>query len=134
VSAAGVSASAPGESDAGAPNPASPTSPVILLSATGDQDGDGQNNGDEQAAGTNPLDVASRFAVKSVGRTGNVVTVTWQSVSGKSYIVQSRPSLETGSWADIPGSTTPGTGGEVSFDHTVALGDATMFYRVRTAP
>jgi hypothetical protein len=95
VSAAGVNSTS-GSSDAGAPNPASSTTPVILLSATGDQDMDGTTNMDEAAAGTSPLDPNSRFTITSVTRTAGGVTVAFPTVPGRYYHVHS--SVDLDSW------------------------------------
>jgi len=93
ISAAGVAASSAGQSDAGSPNPASTTTPVMLLSATGDQDHDGTNNQDEDTAGTNPLDRGSRFAISDVTRSGNQVSVSFPTVVGRYYHIYSSTDL-----------------------------------------
>ena len=50
-----------------------------------DSDGDGANDGSELAAGTNPLDGSSRFAVKSSVKAGVDFTITWASQASRSY-------------------------------------------------
>jgi hypothetical protein len=100
VSSAGISSLAPGQSDAGAPNPASPTTSVILLAAGSDSDGDGQTNADEQAAGTNPLDAGSVFRVGGLVRSGGTVQVTFSSVPGYSYRLETSITLD-GAWSDV---------------------------------
>jgi hypothetical protein len=94
VSATGIESSA-GQSDSGSPNPASQTPPVMLLSATGDQDSDGTNNQDEAAAGTNPLDRASRFVISNVSRSGNAVNVNFTTISGRYYHIYSSVDMVT---------------------------------------
>jgi glycosidase len=100
VSSAGISSLTPGQSDAGAPNPASPTTSVILLVAGSDSDGDGQTNADEQAAGTNPLDAGSVFRVGGVVRSGGLVQVTFSSVPGYSYRLETSTTLDAG-WSNV---------------------------------
>jgi hypothetical protein len=100
VSSAGISSLTPGQSDADAPNPASPTSAVILLAAGGDQDGDGQTNADEQAAGTNPLDSGSVFRVGGIVRSGGMVQVTFSSIPGYSYRLETSTALHAG-WSNV---------------------------------
>jgi hypothetical protein len=53
----------------------------------GDSDGDGSNDGAEVAAGTNPLDGSSRFAVASPVKAGGDFTITWFSRPGRIYRV-----------------------------------------------
>ncbi|MEP4076606.1 alpha-amylase family glycosyl hydrolase [Haloferula sp.] len=134
VSAADISATSSGSSDAGEPNAGSDTTPIILLDPTGDQDHDGQSNADEAAAMTDPLDGASFFNVNSVEKSGTTVTVRWDTVSGVDYLLQFWDDLTTGGWADVPGSETTGTGNEESATHTVLPTDSHFFYRVRTDP
>ncbi|MEM9235212.1 MAG: alpha-amylase family glycosyl hydrolase, partial [Verrucomicrobiota bacterium] len=132
VSVAGVDATTSGSSDSGDPNPNSGTTPIILLDPTGDEDGDGQSNEDEAASMTDPLDPSSRFAISTLAKAETTVTVSWESQIGVDYVLQFRNDLNTGSWADVPGSETAGSGGIVSADHIVLSTDARMFYRVRT--
>lgn len=84
-------------SNAGPSSTASDT--VSLLAANGDEDGDGMTNGDEDIAGTNPMDNASRFEITSQTiETNGDVTITWDVVAGRSYTIQSRTDLATGTW------------------------------------
>ena len=83
---------------------------VKLLSASGDEDGDGWSNTDEKTAGTNPRDNSSRFEVASQTLESNGdVTVTWSPVVGKTYKVESRTNLVTGDWFDEAIGQTSGT-------------------------
>lgn len=91
-----------------------PTSPVsqtvALLDGSADDDGDGQSNADEHAAGSNPLSAASRFEVASntIGKNGDV-TLTWDPVSGKTYATQSKTDLTAPSWTTADTGLTSGT-------------------------
>ena len=57
--------------------------------ANADPDGDGASNVMEFSAGTNPHDPSSVFRVTGMTRNGSNLTLTWASVSGKTYVVQS---------------------------------------------
>ncbi len=132
VSGAGVSSTA-SQSDSGAPNPVSATTPVILLSASGDQDGDGMTNGQEQIAGTNPLSQASALKVTSSSRpSASSFEINWSSVIGKTYRVQASNTLSPGSFTDISGDILA-TAAISSFTDTGAAGQW-KFYRVLVLP
>ncbi len=125
-----LTASAAATTPAGITGPASPPSAgVRLLSAEGDEDGDGQSNLAEKSAGTNALDPGSVFQITSFASTGGSVTVTANSVSGKTYRLYTSTSLKTDEWSPL-GEPKIGTGGEISFPHTPASGDPKRFYRV----
>ncbi|MEK7950772.1 hypothetical protein [Luteolibacter soli] len=128
ISAAGISSASPGQSDAGAPNPGSTTTAVQLLSAAGDQDGDGESNADEQAAGTNPLSAASVFRVTDVSRNGGNVEVSFSSVAGFTYQLETSTTLADGSWTDT-GAPLEAVGAN-SMISVPASGEK-RFYRVR---
>lgn len=103
VSAAGVSSSA-AQSDAGAPNPVSQTTPVILLSPAGDEDGDGMSNDKERIAGTNPLARSSRFNITEIVRHPSSVEVTSSTVPGRYYHLYSSPDMTNWTLESEPGS------------------------------
>jgi len=73
---------------------------VILLAAGSDSDGDGQTNADEQAAGTNPLDSGSLFGVSGITRSGGMVQVTFSSIPGYSYRLETSTALDAG-WSNV---------------------------------
>ena len=56
--------------------------------ATVDKDGDGQSNLHEFIAGTDPQSPSSRLAIDSLTRGAGSVTLTWSTVPGKSYFIQ----------------------------------------------
>ena len=128
ISAAGISSTAPGQSDAGVPDPGSPTTAIQLLSASADQDGDGESNADEQAAGTNPLNASSVFRVTGVLRNGGNVEVTFSSVAGFTYRLETSTTLLPGSWTD---TGAPLEAGGASSLIAVPTGGERRFYRVR---
>ncbi|MBL9115935.1 MAG: hypothetical protein JNJ83_13085 [Verrucomicrobiaceae bacterium] len=120
VSTAGVMSSVPSTSAGSA-----------LLAGSGDQDGDGTNNEQEDVAGTNPLDPASRFTIASASMNGSQVTVAFPTVLGRYYHVESSTNL--GGWMieDEPGAKNiPGTGAVVSFTDLNASGSQ-KFYQAK---
>ena len=96
---------------------------IRVLAAAGDEDGDGMGNEAEQIAGTNALDPGSRFAA-SVIRAPDHATVDWTAVPGRSYQVQYRESLGSGTWVE---AATGLTSGPFVHRHT---GASSGFYRV----
>lgn len=130
VSAAGISSLAPGESDAGPPNPASPSTAVKLLAATGDEDGDGSSNVDEQSAGTNPFGAASRFRILLVERIGGNVYVDFSSEAGYSYRLETSTELAGNTWTPL-GVPLVATGPTGTLAHFGGANDPRRFYRVR---
>ncbi len=104
---------------------------VVLLDPAADQDGDGMSNGNEDTAATNPFDATSLLHVTKVVRLLNGDTeLTWSSVVGKRYVVQSTESLQV-SYADLPGTNTA-TGASSSYTNSVAV--PARFYRVKLVP
>ena len=97
-----------------------------------DSDGDGMNNWQEWRAGTNPTNSASVLKMSGVALSTSPVglTVSWASVSGKTYYLQRaanlalRPAFATRQ-RNIAGQT-----GTTSFIDTNALGAGPFFYRV----
>lgn len=97
-----------------------------------DPDGDGQNNAMELLAGTNPASGSSLFAAAMVPLNSTRMTLTWPSVPGKSYLIQTSPALD-GNWspfATVPAAASPAT----STDYTVTKIAEAMFYRVAIVP
>ena len=85
---------------------ASTSSPSVRsLTASGDEDNDGQTNADELIAGTDPLNPNSRFAIETIRATPSGFTLTWTPVSGRKYTVQACEDLSTGVWLPIPNAT-----------------------------
>ncbi len=99
--------------------------------ANADPDGDGLSNLQEFMAGTDPTNSTSIMRITSITRTGNVNTITWQSVGGKTYHLQSTDSL-TGTFTDVAGSDITASGPSISTTDTTAV--TGRFYRVRLVP
>jgi hypothetical protein len=119
-------------------NPSDPTvtgpsnSPINfkLIDPNGDDDGDGMKNSSEDVAGTNPFDPMSILRVSSVTRPdANNVSITWASVSGKHYFVQSA-STPGGMYSDV---TTEIVATSPTSSKSIPA-TTPAFYRVRLAP
>lgn len=95
--------------------------------ATFDFDSDGQNNGDEWVARTEPANSTSYLHITQIVRGAGSVSVTFPSVPGRSYRLQTSPDLVV-PWSNL-GTITPGTGGPVTFTAATA-GLPRRFYRV----
>ncbi len=75
---------------------------VTGLNANDDADSDGALNYQEAVAGTNPLDPNSRPPTPTVTMANNAVTLTWKSVAGKAYRIQTSDTLANGaSWSNL---------------------------------
>ncbi|MBJ7256808.1 MAG: hypothetical protein JHC69_08375 [Akkermansiaceae bacterium] len=102
--------------------------PGSLLSPNADVDGDGQSNLAEATIGTNPYDSQSTIRITAVQWANQQVHLTWPSLAGKRYFVESSATLASGTWSEI-GTVIPGTGADV----TTTLQSLTgmRFFRVR---
>ena len=111
----------------------SAASQIKVLDTNGDEDGDGMSNGNEdQYAGTNPLDPNSILRVSSITRPdATQVSVTWKSVAGKTYQLQTASAPGPSENYSNIGSPQVATG--PSTNYSVA-GSAPAFYRVRVLP
>ena len=97
-----------------------------------DPDGDGQSNAIEYLTGTLPNNGASRFAATIAPAAGNQLTLTWPSVSGKTYAIETNGSL-IGIWSElisVPAAASPAT--TTSYSLT-PIGNS-KFYRVALRP
>jgi hypothetical protein len=97
---------------------------------TADPDGDGMNNYQEYASGTNPLDPTSvlkitRFYLTTVN--ANPVII-WQSVAGKTYTAQ-RLLVNTTNWVSVGAVTA--TSGESVFTDASATSTNSSLYRLQ---
>lgn len=106
-----------------------------------DSDGDGASNLSEYLAGTKPDDAASAFRVVSFQRETNNTRITWTTVLGKSYRVQTNApvngSLSTNFFDASPLIAAP-TGNSESTTNFVHIGAFTnapaRYYRIRLGP
>ena len=108
----------------------SPTVLINFLEPSGDNDGDGKTNADEDAASTNPFDATSHFGVSQITKPdANNVTVSWQSVSGKKYKLEGSSTV-AGSYTPIEPEVTANAS---TTSLTVPTGGFN-FFRVRIVP
>ncbi len=96
-----------------------------------DSDGDGMNNWQEWIAGTDPVDNTSVLKLMSVVPNGvSGTTVTWQSVSGITYYIQSGTDLGAPSPFTTIQSNIAGQPLTTSYTDTTADNGDSVFYRV----
>lgn len=122
---------------------------TIALDPNADQDGDGMKNGDEDLAGTNPLDSKASFHVTNITRpTATTISISWTTVPGKNYQVGSTANLGTAFapiTTSIPADGNPGpdsepmSGGSVTRSNnlitfTYSTTGSPRFYNVAIAP
>jgi hypothetical protein len=97
-----------------------------------DSDGTGMNNWQKWIAGLNPTNTSSVLAMVSPAPTNNSsgITVTWQSVTNRTYFLQSSTNLtgEPAFWSIQ--SNIPGQPGTTSYTDTSATNGGPYFYRV----
>ena len=109
--------------------------------ATLDLDGDHQSNLDEFRAGTLPNNPGSNFRIASFQREAGNFRITWTTVGGKSYRVQTNAPPANGSltnnFADLsPLISVPGSGeSTTNYLHVGSASNApARYYRIRLGP
>ena len=97
-----------------------------------DSDGDGLNNWQEWIAGTNPTNALSVLELLSPVSTNTPagLVVTWESVSGITYFLQSSTNLGMQPAFSAIQSNIVGQAGTTSYTDTNAVGSGPFFYRV----
>ena len=111
-----------------------PLDPTV---AGADPDHDGANNLQEYLAGTNPTNTASVFHIISAAKTNLDVRVTWSTVGGHNYVLQTNGNLGAGTFADSGPVISVGGANEGTtnyLDHGAATNHSSFFYRIRLAP
>ena len=112
----------------------SPVLTVRRLTTTGDYDADGVSNQDEDTAGTNPLDPASRFTITGTAHeSGGVLAFTFPTVSGRLYTLQSSINLTGWINENDPGVVNAlGTGAPLTLRDLDPTGER-KFYKIIVA-
>lgn len=109
------------------------SSTVAVLNPSNDEDNDGQSNSFEDTAGTNLYDPDSRFMIsKNFINSSNHLTLSWDSILGISYGVESKQNLTALLWQSEE-SGINGTGSELSWFDPNQLNPTVLkqkFYRV----
>jgi hypothetical protein len=102
-----------------------------LSAANADADGDGLNNLQECATGTDPSDSASFFKYigtdLSAAQSSQDCVISWPSVIGKQYVIERSPSLSTPTWTAVGTNSGNGT----TMEYHDATGGGIRYYRVR---
>ncbi len=100
--------------------------------STLDLDGDGASNLNEFLSGTKPNDAASVFRITALQPEGGDLRVTWTTVGGKSYVVQTNGDVSNG-FADFSPLISASSAGEseTNFVDPDAATNGHRYYRVR---
>jgi hypothetical protein len=98
-----------------------------------DTDDDGQTDGQEILAGTDPLNPDSFFAITRIDSDENGSVFVWPGLAGRQYTILTTADLMMGSWSNRPDYTDrPGMDGLMAFTNATPPGLAV--YRVRIQP
>ncbi len=95
-----------------------------------DSDGDGMNNWQEWRCGTDPTNALSVLQMLSPTNDVLGLIVSWQSVSGVTYFLQSSTNLGVQPAFTTIQSNIVGQAGVTSYTDTNAIGAGPFFYRV----
>ncbi len=106
--------------------------PINANTDTADPDGDGMNNYQEWIAGTNPTNALSVLEMLNPAPTNNSagLVVSWESVSNRTYFLQSSTNLAAQPAFSTIHSNIVGQTGTTSYTDTNAVSDGPFFYRV----
>ncbi len=97
-----------------------------------DPDGDGQTNAAEFTAGSDPRDGNSRFALSVSSLAGDALVLTWTSVPGKIYRIETSttPGVSWSPLISVPAADSPAT----STSHSLTRSGGARFYRIAIGP
>ncbi len=77
-----------------------------------------------------PLDTALRPAIEEIDASGDSVMITWTSVSGRTYRLQSKPAVDGAAWTDLGDVVAS----DADTSSTVPVGGTQSYYRVVLLP
>jgi hypothetical protein len=95
-----------------------------------DSDGDGLNNWQEWIACTVPTDASSALRLLTPTADSSGITVSWQSVTNRTYLVERNSNLGAQPPFSLLASNLIGQAGTTSFTDTNSVGPGPFFYRV----
>ena len=101
--------------------------------AGADPDGDGEANFQEYLAGTDPRDPQSRLKIESASASSGVpskVSIRFNAVADRTYTVQYRISLGSGSWLKLTDVPPPLTSGMLDVTVPAATNSNERYYRI----
>ncbi|RYD75707.1 MAG: lamin tail domain-containing protein [Verrucomicrobiaceae bacterium] len=104
--------------------------PKSAADAAQDSDGDGQSNASEFLAGTSPANGGDTFRSEVAASSAGGFTVRFTAKAGKTYTVQYRNELQSGSWLKLSDIASQETDRAVEVNDPAASGR--RFYRVVT--
>ena len=96
-----------------------------------DPDHDGMSNWQEWNAGTDPTSAASALQMSLVWNAPSGITLTWSSVTNRTYSLERAPTLSAQPAFGLVCRNITGLNGFTSFTDTNAIGAGPFFYRVR---
>ncbi len=100
-------------------------------SLSADSDGDGQTNGAEAAAGTNPNASGDVIAIKSLTPAGANLKIDFPGIGGKKYQMQSSPTLSPANFTNVPQAAgTVVATADANIQVTLPMGAGSKYYRV----
>jgi len=95
-----------------------------------DKDGDGRTNAHEYLAATDPGSGASFFAASVTQPMSGAFSIQFTARAGRSYTIQSRSDLTTGSWQKLADVAAPSV--DTPITHLDGPADTRSFYRIVT--
>ncbi len=101
-----------------------------LNDAATDSDSDGLTNLEEYIADTNPTNIASRLEIETISSSAPRL-ITFNTSTQRIYTLQTRLSMTSGSWTNVPGAEAfTGQGSDHNISHTNAP-STQAFYRLQ---
>ena len=106
---------------------------TLARDGTGDFDNDGMSDLAEFLAGTLPNNPGSLLRMDRVTNSVVQTTISWLSVSGKTYRVQYKNQLAEPGWNDLPGDVLASGATSIKVD-TTSISQSQRFYRTQVVP